>query len=203
MTCKFIISFVFFQFDVPLDNPDLFREHFVGHVMDEVPVIGVSGASSRLVKLIFSIFLSVLLHLFHLLSVFFFNSLHKTQFVINLEIFLSFQPSQGSSFRIHVSARAQVVPPPLHHSQRLAAQRYRLPLHQPGTRGWNSPNSNVRDPCNQLDFKNWRRPRSSTSRRSGTLCSLVATQHLSADDSFCKAADGVSGFSCKLLAYNF
>lgn len=50
----------YFQFDVPLDNPDLFREHFVKHVMNEVPVIGVSGASSRRPKAPAFVFLSPL-----------------------------------------------------------------------------------------------------------------------------------------------
>ena len=37
----------YFEFAVPLDNPDLYGEHFVTQAMKEIPVIGVSGASSR------------------------------------------------------------------------------------------------------------------------------------------------------------
>ena len=37
----------FYQFAVPLNNPDLYREYFIDNVMDDVGVIGVSGASSK------------------------------------------------------------------------------------------------------------------------------------------------------------
>ena len=37
----------YYKFDVSLDNPDLYRDYFVRHCMSEVPVIGVSGASSK------------------------------------------------------------------------------------------------------------------------------------------------------------
>jgi hypothetical protein len=37
----------YYKFEVSLDNPDLYRDHFVKHSMDEVAVIGVSGASAK------------------------------------------------------------------------------------------------------------------------------------------------------------
>ncbi|XP_040580468.1 myogenesis-regulating glycosidase isoform X2 [Lepeophtheirus salmonis] len=48
----------YFNFSVPLDNPDLYGEHFTKHVMDQVPVIGVSGASSKRPKAPAFVFLS-------------------------------------------------------------------------------------------------------------------------------------------------
>ena len=41
------ISHLCFQFKLPLDNPDLYRDEFVSMIMEEVPVIGVSSASAK------------------------------------------------------------------------------------------------------------------------------------------------------------
>lgn len=37
----------YYEFAESMDNPDMYRDHFVKHCMSEVPVIGVSGASSK------------------------------------------------------------------------------------------------------------------------------------------------------------
>ena len=50
----------YYKFNIPLDNPDLYRDYFVKHCMDEVSVIGVSGASSKRPKAPAFLFLSPL-----------------------------------------------------------------------------------------------------------------------------------------------
>ena len=50
----------YYNFEVPLDNPDLYRDYFVKHCMAEVSVIGVSGASSKRPKAPAFLFLSPL-----------------------------------------------------------------------------------------------------------------------------------------------
>lgn len=37
----------YYSFKSPLHNPDLYKEHFIREAMEEVPVVGVSGASSK------------------------------------------------------------------------------------------------------------------------------------------------------------
>lgn len=192
--------------------------------MEEVPVIGVSGASSRLpicVKLstpaprfasTFNTKLSILFttcvqkvsrlpyYLFELdeYALLFSREIYLILFVtLNYKknaqlnqrglylkisskltfLFFLLQSSKGSSICFYVAPWAEVVPPKVHYTKCAAAERHRLPLHKPRTRGWSS------EPVTTRKFDD------DEARRVGALRSLVAAQHIFADVAFCKASD--------------